>query len=66
MNVFKQPRFWTMSIAALVAFGIVYLIWQWEVERIEVGPGQYLVRIHRWGKNLAEGEIVAPIPPTRA
>lgn len=62
MSFFKQPKFWTMSIAALVALGIVYLIWQWEVERIEVGPGQYLVRIHRWGKNLAEGEIVAPDP----
>ncbi|HVU89512.1 MAG TPA: SPFH domain-containing protein, partial [Pirellulales bacterium] len=62
INLLKQSKFWTTSIAVIVALGIVYLLWQWEVERIEVGPGKYLVRIHRWGKNLSEGEIVAPDP----
>lgn len=35
-------------------------IWHWEVERVEVGPGEFLVRIHRWGKELPEAQIVAP------
>ena len=44
-------------IAAVV---VVQQFWYWEVERIEVQPQKYLVRIHRWGKDLPEGEIVAP------
>jgi hypothetical protein len=41
--------------------GLVVLqqVWHWEVERIEVPPGKFLVRVHRWGKNLPEDEIVA-------
>jgi hypothetical protein len=44
-------------VAALV---VLQQFWHWEVERVEVEQGQYLVRIHRWGKDLPEGEIVAP------
>jgi regulator of protease activity HflC (stomatin/prohibitin superfamily) len=48
-------------IVVLVA-GLVVAqqFWHWEVERVEVGPGQYLVKINRWGQELQEGEIVAP------
>jgi hypothetical protein len=45
---------------ALVALLILYQFWQWEVERVEVAPGKYLVRIHRWGTDLGPDEIVAP------
>jgi hypothetical protein len=60
VNFFKSPRFWIASIAALVALVILYEFWQWEVERVEVPSGKYLVRVHRWGTNLPEGDIVAP------
>jgi regulator of protease activity HflC (stomatin/prohibitin superfamily) len=60
MAVYKQPRFWVLSGAFLVALLIVQQIWHWEVERIEVPPGKFLIRTHKWGKNLAEGEIIAP------
>ncbi|HVC97002.1 MAG TPA: SPFH domain-containing protein [Pirellulales bacterium] len=60
MAVYKQPRFWVLSGAFLVAMLIVQQIWHWEVERIEVPPGKFLIRTHKWGRNLAEGEIIAP------
>jgi len=59
-NVFKTARFWRIAAVALVALGLVDQIWQWEVERVEVPPGKFLVLIHRWGKNLAENQIIAP------
>src|SRR5262249_15965801 len=34
--------------------------WYWCIERTEVQPGEFLVLIHLWGKDLPEGEIVAP------
>jgi SPFH domain / Band 7 family len=60
VEFFKKPRFWIMLAAAGAAAVVFYMFWQWEVERIEVEPQKYLVRVHRWGKNLPEGEIVAP------
>lgn len=60
MPVYRQPRYWVLSAAFLVALLIVQQIWHWEVERIEVPPGKFLIRTHKWGKNLAEGEIIAP------
>jgi len=58
--VYKQPRFWVLSGAFLVALLIAQQIWHWEVERIEVPPGKFLIRTHKWGKDLAEGDIIAP------
>jgi hypothetical protein len=46
-----------VAILALVLF---QQFWHWEVERVEVGPQKYLVRIHRWGKDLPADELVAP------
>jgi hypothetical protein len=45
---------------AVVALLILQQFWHWEVERVEVLPGKYLVRVHRWGKDLPENEVVAP------
>ena len=59
MSFYKRARFWTMLIAVIVGLGIVQQIWHWEVERIEVPPGEFLVVIHRWGTPLKEGEIIA-------
>src|SRR5262245_52298 len=49
-------------VAAVVAGCLVLLVggWYWFVERTEVGPGEYLVVIALWGKDLPEGEIIAP------
>ncbi len=60
MNFYKQPAFWLRAIAILIALVIVQQIWHWEVERIEVPSGKFLIRIHKWGRDLAEGEIIAP------
>ncbi|MFM7521537.1 MAG: SPFH domain-containing protein [Planctomycetota bacterium] len=49
---------WALVAAAAVALGL--LAWKWEIERIEVPPGKFLVVIHRWGKNLPPDEILAP------
>ena len=55
----KSVKFvlWSIVLAALV---LGYGGWVWLFERIEVPPDKVLVRIHKWGKNLPEGELVAP------
>ena len=35
-------------------------IWYWEIERVEVPSGKFLIRISRWGKDLGPDEIIAP------
>ena len=52
-------RFWLLTIVAIVGLAVLQQVWHWEVERIEVPPGEFLVRIHRWGQDLPEDEIVA-------
>src|SRR5947208_3843853 len=50
-------------VALAVAAGVLALLvggWYWFVERTEVGPGEYLVVIALWGKDLPDGEIIAP------
>jgi len=47
-------------LVAAAGLGLVQLAWKWEVERIEVPPGKFLVVFHRWGKNLPPDAIVAP------
>jgi regulator of protease activity HflC (stomatin/prohibitin superfamily) len=55
-------RLRTWIIAGVVAAGLflLYQLWVWEVERVEVRPNTFLVKVHLWGKNLPEGEILAP------
>jgi uncharacterized membrane protein YqiK len=62
MPFYKRSAFWLGAAAVLVGLVIVQQIWHWEVERIEVPPGKFLVRVHRWGTNLADDQIVAPDP----
>src|SRR5437660_90259 len=52
-------------VAAGLGLGVLVLVvggWYWLVERTEVPPGHYLVVISLWGKDLPEGEIIAPDP----
>jgi hypothetical protein len=55
----RLPRLvlWPCFVAAGL---LLYLGWVWFVERVEVPPGKVLVRIHYWGKDLPEGELIAP------
>lgn len=56
----RSPRAGAWIVALVIGLFLGYQAWLWEVERVEVLPGKFLVLIHRWGKNLPEGEIVAP------
>ena len=60
MSTFKSGRFFAWAGIAVAALVMAQQIWHWEIERVEVGAGEYLVRIHRWGQNLDPDEIVAP------
>src|SRR4051794_14550885 len=60
MNFLSNPRFWVRAVVVVAALLLVQQIWHWEVERIEIPPGKFLVRVHRWGKDLPEGAILAP------
>lgn len=55
-----RGRMITWLVVAAAGLGLAQLAWKWEIERIEVPPGKFLVVIHRWGKNLPPDEIVAP------
>jgi SPFH domain/Band 7 family protein len=57
---YKRPRFWFLTLVVTVALVLAHQIWAWEIERVEVMPGRFLVLIHRWGADLDEGQIVAP------
>ncbi len=60
MDASRKSGPWFKLVAlAGVAVG-AWLVWQWVVCRVEVPPGHFLVLINRWGKDLAEGEILAP------
>ncbi len=60
MNYFQNVRFWAILGGLLVALLLGQQVWHWEVERIEVPPGKFVVQVHRWGTDLAEDEILAP------
>jgi hypothetical protein len=60
VDFFSKPRTLIVLGVAIVALVMLQQFWQWEVERVEVPPGKYLVRVHRWGKDLPENEVVAP------
>jgi regulator of protease activity HflC (stomatin/prohibitin superfamily) len=52
-----------VRLAALAGAALgAWLFWDWVVCRVEVPPGHFLVKIHLWGKDLPEGEILAPGP----
>ena len=60
MTLYRKPRFWIWILSALVAVVVLQQIWHWEVERVDVPAGKFLVRIHRWGRDLPENDVVAP------
>jgi hypothetical protein len=60
VKFYQKPRFWLTLGIGVVGLLIVQQIWHWEVERIEVPSGKYLIRISRWGKDLGPDEIIAP------
>lgn len=60
MNFWKTPRAWAALAASALALFLLYQLWVWEVERIEVPPGKFLVKVKLWGKDLPDGEVVAP------
>lgn len=60
MKFYQTPRFWVVLGVAAVGLVIAQQFWRWEVERIEVPPGKFLVLVHRYGRDLPEGDILAP------
>src|SRR5436190_11583096 len=60
MEFLNKPRFWTIAGVSGVGLFLVNQLWVWEVERVEVRPDEFLVKINLWGKNLPEGAILAP------
>ena len=60
MSSIAKGRTWIVIGAIAGALLLVQQFWYWEVERIDVKTDTYLVKVHRWGKELPEDEIVAP------
>jgi regulator of protease activity HflC (stomatin/prohibitin superfamily) len=60
VKFWQKPRTWIIVGASVVGVFLLYQLWVWEVERTEVPPGKFLVKINMWGNDLPEGEIVAP------
>ena len=60
MEFWNKPRTWLVVGVVVLALLLLQQFWHWEVERIEVPSDHFLVRVHLWGKDLPEGEILAP------
>jgi hypothetical protein len=60
MEFWNKPRTWLVVGVVVLALLLLQQFWHWEVERIEVPSDHFLVRVHLWGKDLAEDEIIAP------
>jgi regulator of protease activity HflC (stomatin/prohibitin superfamily) len=58
--VLRKPKLIIVLAVAAAGLYLAYQFWHWEVERIEVPPGKFLVVIHRWGKDLGPDQILAP------
>lgn len=57
---FSKLRTFVVLGVAIVGVFLLYQLWHWEVERVEVPPGEFLVKINRWGKDLGPDDIIAP------
>lgn len=55
-----RARPWVVLGVVVVAGLILQQFWHWEVERVDVPPGKFLVVTNLWGTDLPEGEILAP------
>ncbi len=61
MNFSARTRFLVSAGVVLTAVAALAVpAWYWFVEREEVPPGKFLVLIHLWGRELPEGDIIAP------
>lgn len=60
MSFWNNPRTWLIAGVALLALLLGQQFWHWEVERVEVPSDHFLVRVHLWGEDLGEDEIIAP------
>jgi hypothetical protein len=60
MEPLKRKIAVLVGAALVVAIPIALFIWYWGIERVEVGPSEILIVINKWGKDLPEGEVVAP------
>lgn len=56
----RGGRLIVWGLVVVATLGLAHLAWKWEIERIEVPTGKFLVVIHRWGRNLPPDTIVAP------
>src|SRR5205807_4301572 len=56
----NRPRTWVVVGVIIAALVLLQQLWHWEVERVEVPPGEFLVRIGLWGKDLDPDQIIAP------
>ncbi len=59
MELWNKPRTWLALGVVVAALLLVQQFWHWEIERQEVPPNHFLVRVHLWGKNLEPDEIIA-------
>jgi hypothetical protein len=68
VDAIKRPRTWVVLAVVLVGIAVVgYFgnsLFDWFFSRVEVPPGSFLVRVHRWGKDLQmpEGDSYANAP----
>jgi regulator of protease activity HflC (stomatin/prohibitin superfamily) len=62
VNALLRPGPLVKLVALVVVAVGAWLTWNWVVCRVEVPAGNFLVKIHLWGKDLPEGEILAPDP----
>src|SRR5690242_10667775 len=60
MSFWNQPKTWLSAGVLILALLLVQQFWHWEVERVEVPSDHFLVRVHLWGDDLGEDEIIAP------
>jgi hypothetical protein len=59
--VSSSKRYLMVGLGVVAVAAALFLpFWYWIVERVEVQPNEYLVVVHRWGKNLPDDEILAP------
>jgi hypothetical protein len=56
----NKSRTWVITGLAVLGVILGWQLWKWEVERVEVPSGYFLVVTNLWGKDLEDGQIVAP------
>jgi hypothetical protein len=59
MEFWNKPRTWLVIGVLAAALLLLQQFWHWEIERQEVPPNHFLVRVHLWGQDLDPDEIIA-------